>query len=743
LRDSVKAYLGEVIAPHHSPARMREDAAGAVPRPHSATLGWARIMVHHQGNANLGRAPTFEGAFSANGNIYHIMTKDNYMRHKLDLDAEPNENVDESDENLVIWRESDVMTVAEEHLAKTGKVYPVEGVPQPQSCGHDRLQYNDPSQHPILARPSRESWTEHLLRPLINDTIYRRDDAPTGGSTMSTNFVNSIGSTEGCPTTQKIVYMGVAADCVYVSKYSNQENATQQILNNWNTASALYKTTFNVSLGIVELQVKSDICPPNVDTSAPWNIPCASAELDNRLSIFSQWRGAKGNDSIGLWHLMSGCPTGSEVGIAWLATLCQQSSTGSLPSVVSGTAVSTSGRTEWQVVAHEIGHNFGAIHDCADGCTLSSPCCPLTSSTCSAQAQYIMSPVAQAGETIFSPCTVGNICSVMKGVQNNRVDTSCLVEPDPTRATISLQMCGNGIVEPGEECDPGKGTTSSCCDVNTCKFKNNAICDPDSSPCCTSQCSFAPATQICRPSRDSQCDQAEFCTGNSSSCPSDVISPNGQSCGTDSLACASGLCTSIAQQCQNVGASMGLKQACPAKNDKSCQISCQDPSNAGACIRLTSLLVDGSPCGYAGTCIKGSCQAASFLETAKAWYVQNLQIAIPVTVVAGLFVLLILWAIVRSIMRCCVRSRRRPAVTISPTASTVPIARHERLTSYDPYAYDGGPTRTIPGSNTAYTQVPPPARSGDPFQTAPQYNYGANNRMNWVDDSQYNGPRRS
>ena len=29
--------------------------------------------------------------------------------------------------------------------------------------------------------------------------------------------------------------------------------------------------------------------------------------------------------------------------------------------MVSGTGVSTAGRTEWQVVAHEIGHNFGAI----------------------------------------------------------------------------------------------------------------------------------------------------------------------------------------------------------------------------------------------------------------------------------------------------------------------------------------------------------------------------------------------
>lgn len=58
---------------------------------------------------------------------------------------------------------------------------------------------------------------------------------------------------------------------------------------------------------------------------------------------------------------MSGCPTGTEVGIAWLSTLCQTSSSGSGDSIVSGTAVSTAGRTEWQVVSHEIGHNFGAI----------------------------------------------------------------------------------------------------------------------------------------------------------------------------------------------------------------------------------------------------------------------------------------------------------------------------------------------------------------------------------------------
>jgi hypothetical protein len=118
--------------------------------------------------------------------------------------------------------------------------------------------------------------------------------------------------------------------------------------------------------------------------------------------------------------------------------------------------------------------------------------------------------------------------SLMAGASSGRTNTSCLVDPDLNRQTISLQMCGNGIVEKGEDCDPGKGMSSSCCDSSTCKFTSNAVCDPSSSSCCTDQCSFAPATQICRPSKDSKCDTAEMCTGNSSTCPADIVAPNGR-----------------------------------------------------------------------------------------------------------------------------------------------------------------------------------------------------------------------
>jgi hypothetical protein len=68
-------------------------------------------------------------------------------------------------------------------------------------------------------------------------------------------------------------------------------------------------------------QCYSYSCPTPTNPALPWNVDCSSVDLNDRLSLFSQWRGDKGDDGVGLWHLMSGCPTGSEVGIAWLATL--------------------------------------------------------------------------------------------------------------------------------------------------------------------------------------------------------------------------------------------------------------------------------------------------------------------------------------------------------------------------------------------------------------------------------------
>jgi len=73
----------------------------------------------------------------------------------------------------------------------------------------------------------------------------------------------------------------------------------------------------------------------------------------------------------------------------------------------------------------------------------------------------------------------------------------CDNPPPPT------PVCGNHIVENGEQCDGGE--------------------------CCQKNCTYVPSTKICRASV-AECDQNEFCTGSSSTCPPDSFHPNTLPC---------------------------------------------------------------------------------------------------------------------------------------------------------------------------------------------------------------------
>jgi hypothetical protein len=309
----------------------------------------------------------------------------------------------------------------------------------------------------------------------------------------------------------------------------------------------------------------------------------------------------------------------------------------------------------WQVMAHEIGahgapcpaladspwagHNFGAIHDCDTNCNSATdtsagiPCCPLTTASCDANSAFIMSPVSSRNVSTFSQCSVGNICTTI----SSSLNTTCLVEPGG-RSTLSTNQCGNGILEPGEECDPG-ASGSSCC-TSECKLRSGAVCDPTNFACCTDSCQFAASSVVCRPAVNEQCDTAETCSGSSATCPTDVHANDGTSCGADGegLYCASGLCTSRDLQCRNEGATLDITRACPASVSSSCQLTCADPRSGGGCVLLDSTFTDGIECGLAGRCRSGSCQNGSFSNTVSAWVSRNPQIAYPVFVRPSFFV---------------------------------------------------------------------------------------------------------
>nr|Q0NZX9.1 RecName: Full=Zinc metalloproteinase-disintegrin-like bothrojarin-2; AltName: Full=Snake venom metalloproteinase; Short=SVMP [Bothrops jararaca] len=123
--------------------------------------------------------------------------------------------------------------------------------------------------------------------------------------------------------------------------------------------------------------------------------------------------------------------------------------------------------------------------------------------------------------------------------RQNRHEASCRI--------VSPPVCGNELLEKGEECDCGspRNCRDPCCDAATCKLHSWVECE--SGECCD-QCRFIKAGNVCRPQR-SECDIAESCTGQSAQCPTDDFHKNGQPCLSNYGYCYNGNCPIMHHQC--------------------------------------------------------------------------------------------------------------------------------------------------------------------------------------------------
>jgi hypothetical protein len=82
---------------------------------------------------------------------------------------------------------------------------------------------------------------------------------------------------------------------------------------------------------------------------------------------------------------------------------------------------------------------------------------------------------------------------------------------------MSLDICGNGVIEVGEECDCGPENGVGClgntfCDPTTCKLKVDQKCDPFNSRCCSKNGTVFPAGTVCKPPTDA-CEIPQICNG--------------------------------------------------------------------------------------------------------------------------------------------------------------------------------------------------------------------------------------
>src|SRR5437870_2366533 len=118
---------------------------------------------------------------------------------------------------------------------------------------------------------------------------------------------------------------------------------------------------------------------------------------------------------------------------------------------------------------------------------------------------------------------------------------------DTAVAVFRVRRCGDGVLDPGEQCDDGN------------------VQDGD---CCSSTCRFEPATTLCRPAAGA-CDLAEFCTGSSSSCLADQLEPS-------TFECRGAL-----GSCDEAEFCTGTDTACPADAFKPATVECRPA--AGDC----------------------------------------------------------------------------------------------------------------------------------------------------------------
>ncbi|XP_056390948.1 disintegrin and metalloproteinase domain-containing protein 23 isoform X2 [Hyla sarda] len=142
----------------------------------------------------------------------------------------------------------------------------------------------------------------------------------------------------------------------------------------------------------------------------------------------------------------------------------------------------------------------------------------------------------------FSKCSIAEFKEFL-----SRGGGLCLFNR-PTKL-FEVTECGNGYVEPGEECDCGSRTDcfGDCC--KKCSLSNGAHCSDG--PCCNTSCLFLPREYDCRYAVN-ECDITEHCTGDSGQCPPNLRKQDGYACDSNQGRCYNGECKTRDNQCKHI-----------------------------------------------------------------------------------------------------------------------------------------------------------------------------------------------
>jgi len=321
---------------------------------------------------------------------------------------------------------------------------------------------------------------------------YRDALSQHGGRTGVAPGTSALPPPTGGFSPTLLAEVAIDTDTEFLAKFATTDDAVEYLADLAAAVSAIYDTDTNVRVkfSYIRLWLGFD----------PWTATSTSNMLGQ---LKSWWQSNEIGTPRDVTHFVSGkTVTG---GIAFIDTLCDPDF-GYGVSTVYGSFDLMNPDDIWDVmvVAHELGHNFGSEHthcyvppldNCYNeesGCYNGPESLPPGGGTIMSYCHLLPGGLSNVNLTFGT--TVSNV--LRTGAENG----VCIGPP-----------CGDGLLDPGEDCDDGNNVNGDCCSASCTAEPDGGTCD-DGEDCTSGDQCAAGACVGASVTDGSPCDDGSACT---------------------------------------------------------------------------------------------------------------------------------------------------------------------------------------------------------------------------------------